>query len=86
MNTWIAFQGKIGGSCLMDETMASEELIRFGLARADLLIEARCCSLALFFYPRNKLGFATGRSLLKLWNVFFLMFDAHNYLVFPEQK
>ena len=70
----------------MDETMASDELIRLGLAQADLLIEARCCSLAFSLFPRNKFGFATGRSLLKFWNVFFLMLDAHTYLVFPEQN
>ena len=41
VNTWIAFEGKSGGSCLMDEAMASDELVRLGLAQADLLIEAR---------------------------------------------
>ena len=71
---------------MLDESMASEDLIRLGLAQTDLLVESRVYSKAFAFFPRNKWGFSTGRDLKKIWNVFFLFFDAYNFFLFPEQN
>ena len=46
------------GSCLMDESIASEQLVRLGLAQTDLLIEARISAGSFALFPRSSLGLA----------------------------
>ena len=83
---WHTHKGKRGGSCFADETLCSALLHKLGLANVDIVVEVRCCGGSFELYRRHKSGFCTGTKFHKLWNVFFLILELHQYILWPEQN